>query len=231
MKKDLKNKSKIKLDLAVAKTAEAFDYDISDGIVEFEAPSFELPSDFGIGLIVGGSGSGKSTILNSIKKPTKLNWSQEGAVVSHFNDYEDAKDKLSAAGLNSIPNWVKPYRHLSNGEQFRADLARRIEDGAVIDEFTSVVDRNVAKSCSVALSKYVERKGLKNIILASCHFDIIDWLQPDWVFDVDIGEFRSKKQLDQASVSSLFLAQPKLGHFSASITISTETSIKVHDAG
>ena len=187
--------------------------------------------EFGIGLIVGGSGSGKTTILGKLGCLNAPAWDNSNAVISHFDTYEDGRDRLSAAGLNSIPNWIKPFHTLSNGEQFRANLARQIENGAVIDEFTSVVDRNVAKSCSVALSKHVKRKGLKGLILASCHYDIIEWLQPDWVFDVDIGEFVGKKTQGQASKLNSLLVQQKLGHTSATIIISTETSIKVRDVG
>ena len=231
----MKHDCEIKIDDNVEKAAQAFDYDISSGKVNSEIPDFELPKeDFGIGLIVGGSGSGKTTILKKFQKAWldfPVSWNKEKAIISHFGSYEEGKEKLAAAGLNSIPCWVKPFRCLSNGEQFRANLARSIRDGAIIDEFTSVVDRNVAKSCSVALSKYVKRNNIKGIVLASCHYDIIEWLQPDWIFDVDIGDFISKKGQDQAFKSNYFRVQPKLGHCSASITISTETSIKVHVVG
>jgi ABC-type ATPase with predicted acetyltransferase domain len=53
--------------------------------------------------------------------------------------------------LNSVPSWYKPYQVLSNGEKFRADLARKLKSNTVIDEFTSVVDRTVAKAASVSL--------------------------------------------------------------------------------
>ena len=190
----MKLTSNIQIDDKVKSVAQAFDYDISTGEVKTETPDFEMPTEeFGIGLIVGGSGSGKTTILGKLGCLNAPAWDNSNAVISHFDTYEDGRDRLSAAGLNSIPNWIKPFHTLSNGEQFRANLARQIENGAVIDEFTSVVDRNVAKSCSVALSKHVKRKGLKGLILASCHYDIIEWLQPDWVFDVDIGEFVGKR--------------------------------------
>jgi ABC-type ATPase with predicted acetyltransferase domain len=76
---------------------------------------------------------------------------------------------------------------LSTGEKFRADLSRRVKDDAVIDEFTSVVDRNVAKAASVAMSKYVRLNNIKRIVIATCHRDIVDWLEPDWVIDTDTG--------------------------------------------
>jgi ABC-type ATPase with predicted acetyltransferase domain len=57
-----------------------------------------------------------------------------------------------------------------------------------MDEFTSEVNRETAKSLCVCVSKYIRKKDIKNIVLASCHKDIIPWLQPDWVFDCDSGE-------------------------------------------
>ena len=56
----------------------------------------------------------------------------------------------------------------------------------MVDEYTSVVDRNVAKSMSNALQKYIRREN-KRIILATCHYDIFDWLQPDWIYDLNKG--------------------------------------------
>jgi hypothetical protein len=37
---------------------------------------------------------------------------------------------------------------------------------------------------SHALQRYIRQKDLK-IIIASCHFDIIEWLQPDYVFNLN----------------------------------------------
>jgi ABC-type ATPase with predicted acetyltransferase domain len=56
----------------------------------------------------------------------------------------------------------------------------------LVDEYTSVVDRDVAKAMSFALQKYVRREK-KQIILASCHYDIIDWLMPDWTYSLQKG--------------------------------------------
>tara|TARA_B100000073_G_scaffold245279_1_gene205826 strand:+ start:869 stop:2044 length:1176 start_codon:yes stop_codon:yes gene_type:complete len=162
-----------------------FDYDF-DGVTTFDVPLIpELPKDFSIGLICGSSGSGKTSILKQFGAEEELQWNPDQSVASHFDSVEDAIEKLSAVGLNTVPTWAKPRHVLSNGEGFRADLARRLKSNCVIDEFTSVVNRDVAKSCSTALSKYVKKKKLKNIILATCHYDIIEWLQPDWVFDTD----------------------------------------------
>lgn len=167
--------------------SKAFDYEF-DGKSEFFP--YELPDlgEFDIGIIAGASGSGKSKLLEEIGtiSPTPK-WDNKKAIISHFDNPDEAIDKLSAVGLNSIPSWCRPYSALSNGEQFRANLARQLEDGAIIDEFTSVVDRNVAKATACAISKYIKRNNLKNIVFASCHYDIIEWLEPSWVIDTNVG--------------------------------------------
>ena len=183
--------TKIIKDEVVEQISNIFDYNPED-IVTSNVPDFKCPANFGVGLIVGASGSGKTTILNSINIPKVIEWDRDKSIASHFNSFEDARDRLGAAGLNSIPSWVRPYHTLSNGEQFRADLARQLEDNATIDEFTSVVDRNVAKSCCVSMKKYIDRVGIKGVILSSCHKDIIEWLQADWVFDTDVGKFQHR---------------------------------------
>lgn len=152
----------------------------------WELPT-KLPKSFNIGVIYGSSGSGKSTLLQSFGNPSSHSWSGDKAIVSHFDSPDDGINKLSAVGLNTIPTWYKPYDVLSNGEKFRADLSRSIRDNAVIDEFTSVVDRNVAKAASVALSKYIKNNNIKNVVLATCHEDILDWLEPDWVINTNSG--------------------------------------------
>jgi GNAT superfamily N-acetyltransferase len=80
---------------------------------------------------------------------------------------------------------MRPYHVLSTGEKFRADMARRLGDSATVDEFTSVVDRNVAASCANSIRRYVDQKGLTGLVFASCHYDIIEWLRPDWIFDTN----------------------------------------------
>ena len=178
----------------------AFDFAF-DGSLSFEPPTLPiLPTDFGIGLIVGPSGSGKSTLLRGLGEQGDVLWKDDVSVASHFGSASEARDKLGAVGLNSIPSMLKPYRVLSTGEKFRADLARRLCDGALVDEFTSVVDRNVAKSCSYALRRYVDASGMKKIVLASCHYDIIDWLQPDWVFDTNTGKLAGRGAVQRPSI-------------------------------
>lgn len=185
-------KCKIKVDSIAQEFAKSFDYKFN-GTRTFKPPNMpELPNDFGIGLIVGPSGSGKSTLLSDFGGETVVDWDANKAVASHFSSVDEAQNKLGAVGLNSIPAVLSPYHILSTGEKFRADLARRLSDGAIIDEFTSVVDRNVAKSCANALRRYVDAGGARRIILATCHYDVVEWLAPDWIFDTNTGQMSGR---------------------------------------
>jgi hypothetical protein len=144
-------------------------------------------SDWNIGLIHGPSGAGKSTLLRQFGNPKTFAWDAQKSVISHFDNVspEEAAALLSSVGFSTVPAWLRPYHCLSVGERFRCDLARAVaSDDTIIlvDEFTSVVDRNVARSACVALSKLIRKTG-KKIILASCHSDIIPWLCPDWSYD------------------------------------------------
>ena len=190
----------IEVDEIARDLASAFDYDF-DGSQTFTPPVVpDIPKSFGIGLIVGPSGSGKSTLLSQFGGETFVDWDASLAVASHFFNADEARDKLGAVGLNSIPAMLRPYHALSTGQQFRADMARKLIDGAVIDEFTSVVDRNVAKSCANALRRYVANGAVSNIVLATCHYDVIEWLEPDWIFDTSTGQMAGRGSVHRPTI-------------------------------
>ena len=157
----------------------------------------DLPKDFSIGVIVGASGTGKSTLLRKFGEPEKHRWNSFRSIAWHFNNAVEANERFSAAGLMSVPDWIKPYYALSTGQKFRADLARSLRNNSIIDEFTSVVDRNVAKSASTAMARYVRKNNLKGIVLATCHRDILEYLEPDWVIDTDRGEWSNGRWLQR----------------------------------
>jgi hypothetical protein len=148
-----------------------------------------------VGLIVGPSGAGKSTILNrSFGIPSVFDW--PGASVLDDFGPDHTVDELAAicqaVGFNTIPAWLRPYGVLSNGERFRVDLARRLLEGGpmvVCDEFTSVVDRQVAQIGAHAVQKYIRRQG-RQFVAATCHYDLEEWLQPDWILEPATMTFR-----------------------------------------
>lgn len=159
---------------------------------------FELPEEWSIGVIVGPSGAGKSTVARALfgDEMTLMDahWPNDRSLVDGFDDALSIKqitEMLSSVGFSSPPSWLKPYDVLSNGEKFRADLARTIAHSkgiAVVDEFTSVVDRQVAQIGSAAVGKTVRRMG-KKFVAVTCHYDVIEWLDPDWIYEPHINKF------------------------------------------
>jgi len=177
--------SKLSKDAITAEIEKCFDYKMTDTIEEtITYPDF--PKEFEIGVIVGSSGSGKTTIMReAFGEEERVEWDLTKGIASNFGSFEEASNKFGAVGLNSIPTWLKPYNVLSNGEKFRADLARRLHSYSVIDEFTSVVNREVAISCCCSIEKYIRRNGIHNIVFCSCHDDILPYLNPTWTYNTD----------------------------------------------
>jgi len=150
-----------------------------------------------IGLIHGPSGSGKSTLAREAFGQNLIagyDWPADRSLVDAFPAALGIKDitgLLSSVGFSSPPSWLRPFSCLSTGEQFRATIARSLAEAqalAVVDEFTSVVDRTVAQIGSAAIAKAVRRRNQK-FVAVTCHADVLDWLQPDWVCEMPNGEF------------------------------------------
>lgn len=188
--------------------------------------------DWSIGLIVGGSGTGKSTIAKEVFKDayvysydydqlSVLDNMPEGRTV---NEIEKA---FTSVGFSSPPSWLKPYGVLSTGEKMRVDLAMTLlldNELIVFDEFTSVVDREVAKTCSQAIQKEIRRSN-KRFIAVSCHRDIIEYLCPDWIYDTDQKSFFGLRGCMSSQNTKLTytkltdLISKKSGNYLGSITI------------
>jgi ABC-type ATPase involved in cell division/GNAT superfamily N-acetyltransferase len=147
-----------------------------------------------IGAIIGPSGTGKTTlgrrILGEGAFHEGYSWPTDRPIVDVIGpdvQYDEVTGALAAVGLGTVPSWLRPYNVLSMGEKFRAELARLLvehQGDVVIDEFTSVVDRQIAQVGANAFSKAWRRKEASDrAVLLSCHYDIVDWLQPDWLLD------------------------------------------------
>lgn len=153
--------------------------------------------NWNVGLIIGASGTGKTTIAKNVFKDFKFfdgfKWEKE-SIIDDFDEKYSAKEIteiLSKVGFSSPPDWLKPFGVLSNGQKMRAELARLILESKnpfIYDEFTSVVDRKVACVGSSAIQKFI-RKQNKQFIAVSCHYDIKEWLEPDWIFDCNTMTF------------------------------------------
>ncbi|MBL8799966.1 MAG: ABC transporter ATP-binding protein [Planctomycetia bacterium] len=146
-----------------------------------------------IGLIVGPSGCGKSTIARRLfaealaaQQPLDA-WPADRSILDAFPAAMPIKEVtalLSSVGFSSPPAWLRPFAVLSTGQRFRASLARLLAhcpELAVVDEYSSVVDRTVAQVGSAALARTVRQRG-QRFVAITCHEDVEDWLQPDWVY-------------------------------------------------
>lgn len=159
---------------------------------------FDIDFDWNIWIIVWKSWTGKTTIAKELFWNKIINWyiyENESILddMPKWKSVEEICKTFNSVWFSSPPSWLKPYWVLSNWEKMRVDLARAIlenEDTFAFDEFTSVVDREVAKIWSFAMQKAI-RKENKKFIAISCHFDIIEWLLPDWVFNTDTMTFHS----------------------------------------
>lgn len=163
----------------------------------------DLSGDWQIGVVVGPSGSGKSSIGRVIFGENLIHdytagWSPDKPIIDDIapdGDFNEVTGALANVGLGDVPAWLRPFRVLSNGEQFRAGLARLIctkPDRVVVDEFTSVVDRQIARIGSQAFQKAWRRSNPQGkVVLLTPHYDILDWVQPDWVFDTKTRRFES----------------------------------------
>jgi len=167
----------------------------------------ELEGAWRIGLIVGPSGSGKSRLARHLFGPAVWQqpvWPEDRAVIDCFGDrpIQEITGLLTSVGFGSPPSWIKPYHVLSTGERFRCDLARALAEAnaqttdaepslVVFDEFTSVVDRNVARIASAALRRAMDKGLIRcRFVAVTCHYDVAEWLQPDWMLDMADGVFQ-----------------------------------------
>lgn len=183
-------KSEIDKTFRVAKVMSDFDVKLEHSNEHFQG-CIKLPEKWNIGLIVGASGTGKTTIAKELFEDClvdKFNYKHKSVIddMPQNISVEEIEKMFYSVGFGSVPSWLKPYNVLSNGEKMRVDLARALleKDKVCFDEFTSVVDRNVAQTACIAINKAVKKQD-KQFIAISCHYDIIKWLQPDWIFDTN----------------------------------------------
>lgn len=195
---DIVLKSEVSHDDFLQYALDMYDIEPDAGLITTIPNRIFPPKEWVIGAIIGASGSGKSTLLRENFSHDETDFENHEydhtkSVISNIGQItgnaEEAAQILSSVGLSSVPAWIRSPSTLSNGETFRYNLAHTIaiasakdKDIITIDEFTSVVDRNVAKAASFALQKYARKTG-KRVVVASCHDDIVEWLNPDWVYN------------------------------------------------
>ena len=197
-------KSPVSTSFRCQKAADSLDIDTNKKSEHKLTINADLTTDFSVGLIIGASGSGKTTLAKEIygNEPFKKIIVDELPIIEQFPEnmnYSDCAEILNGVGLSSVPCWIRPVYTLSNGQKSRAEVALYLAQSCktiVIDEWTSVVDRTVGKAMSDNIQKTI-RRGNKQIILISCHYDVLEWLNPCWVIDCNKQEFIDRRWLWQ----------------------------------
>ena len=193
-------------------------YDLKERVIrERFTGDLALPEKWNIGLIVGSSGSGKTTIARQLFGEPKPIAHASLSVIDDMPDspVDEIERAFTNVGFSSIPSWLKPYHVLSNGERMRVDLAAALlsqNNPIIFDEFTSVVDRAIAENLSIMTAKTIRKTNRQ--------FIAVSWLQPDWVYDTDRRKiFRPKLVSLHRDDSRSDGAGEKLGEVLADTTI------------
>ncbi len=201
----------------VQQVAGMFDVPLAERLTErFDVELPAVDERWQVGLIVGPSGSGKSSVARQAFGESLYqarDWPRDRALIDGFEPLSVRRttELLTAVGFGSPPAWIKPYHVLSNGERFRCDLAKSLAIGCqpsangqkpegasglkltassprpfvVFDEFSSVVDRNVARVCSAAVARTIRKRRVNcRFVAVTCHYDVAEWLAADWVLDM-----------------------------------------------
>lgn len=197
-------KSDVSKSYLCKRAADSLDIDVEKKSIHSLSITADIKTDYNIGLIIGSSGSGKTTLAKEIFGEDCFKTILNGnlPILEQFPksySYDQCASILSGVGLNQVTCWIRPVNTLSNGQKSRAEAALMMcsDDLVVIDEWTSVVDRIVAKAMSHCIQKHA-RNQKKKVVLVSCHYDVINWLNPDWIIDCNKATYEDRRSLRQS---------------------------------
>jgi GNAT superfamily N-acetyltransferase len=150
-------------------------------------------------MVVGPSGAGKTSLLNGLARRlpecrdvARARFAGDRALIDAVaggRPLGEAMSILTACGLGAPRLWIRRFDELSEGERFRARLARSIHlhlKGAdpraplLCDEFGSTLHRRVARAVAFNLAKLVRRRGMTAAV-ATTHEDLVEDLQPNLI--------------------------------------------------
>ena len=216
-------------DAATEAASSAFEIAFN-GKHRFEVPRLpELPKSWRVALVNGVSGSGKSSVLRQMVQEHgcvrdaaeyggesggdefAAAWPDDAPAVGAVGDGGAALlTEMGGAALAAAAA-ARPWRQLSRGERTLLALARLCCEPPsaaappsallIADEFTSFVDRSLAKRAAEALGRAWRRRGDgRRLVLAGVHADFLRELRPEWVFETAAGELTSYTWDDDAAL-------------------------------
>ena len=201
--------------LAAAQVADLFGY-TSEGSETVIAENLQL--DIGhkdLVLFAGPSGSGKSSILREVGRQLQaidadqLILPQVPIVEALSGSVEERIKTLTGCGLGEARLMFRTPAELSEGQRYRFRIAYALnqpgEAPIMLDEFTAVLDRTLAKVVAFNLRKLVDRSGL-GVLCATTHQDIVDDLNPDLLVNCQ-GD--NSFEVEQRQVKKKLLASPQ----------------------
>ena len=157
-------------------------------------------SEWGLGAILGPTGSGKTRALSTLKYAGLIDgvlrrtdvaatWPKNQAIISAIAKVhgtpQRAIDRLSSVGLNTLPAWLRQFPALSNGQRARAACARNLGSRRAMDDFAATVDEDNANCFAAGLAKLVRREKLKNVVVATTRRGVAAWSQAEWCLVLD----------------------------------------------
>lgn len=158
--------------------------------------------------IIGESGTGKTTLLRkwfNVEDVTFEVDSEKAIFEVLFEasgrNFDETSKLLFDVGLTSVPVWKNKFYQISNGEKLRFEIAMKLTSAdkvIFIDEFTSMLDRQTAKNLSLNVNKLVTKYD-KELVISTCHFDILDWIKIDRL--VDTTSKKSYSPQDQMTLT------------------------------
>lgn len=205
-----------------AEMASDFGFDVEIPV----APDGTPEGDWRIGVVCGPSGSGKTSIGRALDAMGWTEWGAEpwpdGSLIDAIapeGSFDEVTAVLASVGLGTVPSWIRPFSVLSNGERYRAELARLLaehhRDRVWFDEFTSVLDRKVATVGAQAFAKAWRRGPARQVVLITPHSDVLPWLKPDWVVYTSLQEVASDDPSNLVSTREDFEDRPTIAEVRA----------------